>query len=176
MLLDSRVARPLASAGKYGNIFVPALGQVAIRDQFPFLGEIREGLCPGLVTIVPLLLPLGAALDGLPHVGLRFFRHEELRVRRPAIVDLGEADLFRAQRLTVSFSSVLLVRRAPANVTVDDDQRWPLRLVLCLANRAIQRSQIVDVADVLHIPVPRQESAYATSSEKASDVLPSIVM
>ena len=51
--------------------------------------------------------------------------HEELGILRPAIGALGEPDLVVAQRLAVGGGGVDLVRRAVADVAVEDDQRRP---------------------------------------------------
>ena len=51
--------------------------------------------------------------------------HEELRVLGPAVGALGQPDLLVAERLAVRGGGVLLVRRAVADVAVDDDQRRP---------------------------------------------------
>ena len=55
--------------------------------------------------------------------------NEKLVVLGPAVVLLGELDLFFAERFAVGGFGVLLVRRALADVAVDDDQRRPVRRV-----------------------------------------------
>ena len=62
------------------------------------------------------------ALEMLAHA----VRHEELRVFRPAVAALRQTDFFLAERLAVRRAGVLLVRRAVADVAVDDDQRRPV--------------------------------------------------
>src|SRR5204862_5577192 len=52
--------------------------------------------------------------------------HEELRVLRPPVRLLGQADLVLTERLAVRGARVVLVRRPPADVAVDDDQRRPV--------------------------------------------------
>ena len=49
-------------------------------------------------------------------------RHQKLCIFRPAVAALGEAHLFFAERLAVRGAGVLLVRRAVADMAVDDDQ------------------------------------------------------
>ena len=78
---------------------------------------------PCVVAVVPILLPLRAALDGLAHVGLHFVGNQEMRIRRPAIGDLGKADLLFSQRFAVGLFGVLPMRRAAADVGINDDQR-----------------------------------------------------
>jgi len=48
--------------------------------------------------------------------------HQKLGVFRPAVCALRQLDFFFAERLAVRFLCVLPVRRAVANVAVDDDQ------------------------------------------------------
>ena len=49
-------------------------------------------------------------------------RHQELRVFRPSVGALGEPDLFVAERLAMSFRSVLFVGRAVPDVAIENDQ------------------------------------------------------
>ena len=51
--------------------------------------------------------------------------HQELRVLGPAVGALGEPHLLHAERLAVRRGRVLPVRRAVADVAVEDDQRRP---------------------------------------------------
>ena len=56
-------------------------------------------------------------------------RHQELRVLGPAVGALDEADLVVTQRLAMRRGGILPVRRAIADVAVEDDQRRaPFRL------------------------------------------------
>ena len=79
-------------------------------------------------------------------------RHEELGVFRPAIGALGETDLLVAQRLAMSGAGVLLVRRAIADVALDDDQRRRVAVALKVVERLGQPPRVVGVADMLDIP------------------------
>ena len=74
--------------------------------------------------------------------------HEELGVLRPAVVPLGEPDLLLAERLAVGGAGVLLVRRAPGDVAVDDDQRRPVAACFLKVWKArVEHLQVVGVAD-----------------------------
>src|SRR5258706_6025844 len=54
---------------------------------------------------------------------------QELGLLRPSVATLGEANLLFTERLAVGRGGVVLVRRAIADVTVEDDQRGaPRRL------------------------------------------------
>src|SRR5215216_3819833 len=81
------------------------------------------------------LLPLGAQsfstlADAPGEMLVDAIRDQELRVLGPAVGALGLANLVLAERLAMRLGRVLLVRRAVADVAVDDDQRWPVALLL----------------------------------------------
>ena len=101
-----------------GDRAVPAVGQLAV------LHHLDLALVLGAVE---LLLPggaeLGAALaDPLVEALADAVGDEELGVLGPAVGLLGQLDLLLAERFAVGGLGVLLVRRAPADVAVDDDQ------------------------------------------------------
>ena len=78
----------------------------------------------GLERLRPGGAELGAALaDAVGEVLGDAVGDEELGVLGPAVGALGLADLLVAQGLAVGRGGVLLVRRAVADVAVDDDQR-----------------------------------------------------
>ena len=81
-----------------------------------------------------------------------------MRVRRPAVHNLGEPHFVLAQSLAVRFLGVLAVRRSETDVAIDDDQRRPVRLPLRRLDGDVDQSEIVDVADAQHIPVPALEA------------------
>ena len=112
------------------------------------LGELRH---PGVARAASALAQL--LLEVLVHA----VRHQEFRVLRPAVVALGQPDLFFAQRLAVRRAGVLLVRRAIRDVAVHDDQRRPVVGCLKRAERPRQHLQIVGVAHPQHIPAIAQK-------------------
>ena len=57
------------------------------------------------------------------------------------------------------------VRRAERDVRVDDDQRRALRLRLRVRNRLAQQTEVVRIADVLHVPTLRLEPCTAVLPE-----------
>ena len=85
--------------------------------------------------------------------------HKELGILGPAIGALGEPDLLVAQRLAVGCGGVDLVRRAVADVAVQNDQRRPARGLAEDRERMLDALEIVGVADPQHVPVDRQGSA-----------------
>ena len=121
-----RVAIPFSSALEGGDRAVPALGQLALLRRVDLGGEpgvvlrvARERLLPGGVE-------LGAApADPLGEVLPDPVGDEELGVLGPVVGALGLPHLLLAERLAVGGGGVHLVRGAPADVAVDDDQRRP---------------------------------------------------
>ena len=77
---------------------------------------------------------------------------QELGVFGPAVGALGELDFFFAKRLAVGFSGVLAVGRAEADMTVDNNQLRTVGDRECAAVSVGERSQIVRIGDVLHVP------------------------
>src|SRR5262249_41692865 len=78
----------------------------------------------------PTSAGLGAALaDAGGEMLAHAIGNEELGVFRPTIIAFGEADFVLAQGLAVRRGGILLVRRAIADVAVEDDEgRAALRL------------------------------------------------
>src|SRR5437660_1748331 len=52
--------------------------------------------------------------------------NQELRVLGPSVVAFGEADCLLAQRLAMSCGGILLMRRAVADVAIQNDEGWAL--------------------------------------------------
>src|SRR5207302_544500 len=113
------------------QILVPTLGQLPVLHPPQVIGKLRIRLLVFLEFGEPGVAQLPAALadaflEGLAHaVG-----NEELRVLRPAVEALGQLDLLLAERLAMRLMRALLVRRAIADVAVDDDERGAIRLLL----------------------------------------------
>src|SRR5262245_66436571 len=58
-------------------------------------------------------------------------RHQELGIFGPTVAAFGEPDLLLTKRLAVRGTGILLVRRAEADVAVDDDQAWRAAVGVC---------------------------------------------
>ena len=84
--------------------------------------------------------------------------HEELGILRPAIGALGEPDLVLAQRLAMGGGGIDLVRRAVADVAVEDDQRRPALGLAEDRERILDALEIVGVADPQHVPAIGEEA------------------
>ncbi len=111
-----------------------------------------EKLFPGDALVVSALAHhLGEAL--VDTVG-----HQELRVLRPAVALLGEADLLLAERLAVGGAGVLLVWRAVADVAFDDDHRRPVVDVLGAVEGRREALAVVGVTDAQDVPAIGEEA------------------
>src|SRR6516164_7226782 len=101
---------------------------------------------PGLVK---LRTPLAnAPVEMLAHP----IRDEELCVWRPAITTLGQPDLLFAKRLPVRRARVLLVWRSVGDVAINNDQGRTVARVLESPKGALERFQVISVADACYIP------------------------
>src|SRR5439155_4945661 len=77
---------------------------------------------------------------------------QELRILRPAVAALGEADLFLAERLAVGCGRVVLVRRAISDVAVEDDQRWTALRLPEGPEGLLDAAEVVGVAHAQDVP------------------------
>ena len=141
------------------DLGVPAVGQLAALHLVDLAGEL--GLVGGVG--LELRLPRGAGVvaagaDALGEALLDAVGDQELGVLGPAVGGLRLAHLVLAERLAVRRGGVLLVRRAPADVAVDDDQRRPALLGLEALERAGDEAEVVGVADPLHVPAIAHEA------------------
>jgi hypothetical protein len=84
-------------------------------------------------------------------------RDEELRILGPPIGPLGEADLLLAERFAMGGGSILLVRRAVADMAIQNDKgRAALRLME-YPESVLDQANVVGVADPQHVPSVTQE-------------------
>ena len=107
-------------------------------------------------------MPLRAALaHAVSELIVDAVRNQKLRVFRPAVISLHQFDFRFAQRLTMRFVRVLLVRRAVADVAVDNDERWPIVGLEEVFIRAPEHLEIVRIGDVRDVPsVARKARCY----------------
>src|SRR5262245_58168156 len=136
-------------------------------DAPELVGELRE-LGPVLLELaLPRLAPRApASPDAGREVLAHPVGHQELRVLRPAIRSLGETDLLRSQRLPVRRAGVLLVRRAVADVAVDDEERRPVVRALERRECALEHVEVVGIADADDVPAVREEAARDVVAER----------
>jgi hypothetical protein len=142
-----------------GDRLVPAFRQPAA------LHRLDLGRKLGLLALegAQLPLPLGSQLgtapaDLLGEALADAVRDEELSVLGPAVGALGQPHLLLPQRFAMGGLGVLLVRRAPADVAVDDDQGRPADLGLEGVEGAGEQSGVVGVPDPEHVPAVALEA------------------
>src|SRR5215471_546936 len=144
---------------KYRKVAIPSCGKLSplhqinlggqLRKLYPILGKEFSPLKPGLIT---------PGTHSGSKVIVDAVRHEELRVLRPAICALGQADLVIAQWLAVSFRRVLLMRRTVADMAIQNNEgRSLLRLSENLKG-AFDPIDVVGITNAQDIPPVRQES------------------
>ena len=85
-------------------------------------------------------------------------RHEKLRVLGPTVAALGEADLFVSEWLAMGRGCVLLVRRAVADVTVQNDEGGAVLGLAENVEGVLDALDVVGVADAQDVPSVSQES------------------
>ena len=107
----------------------------------------------------PVAPRLPAALaDALGKVLHHSVGHEELGILRPVIGALDELDLVFAQRLAMGGGRVDLVRRAVADMAVENDQRRPVFRLAEDRERVLDPLQIIGIADAQHVPMVSEEA------------------
>src|SRR5207302_7721493 len=95
--------------------------------------------------------------DAFSEMVLDALGYKKLGILRPAIITFGKSNLIFAQWFTVGGASILLVRGAVRDMSVDDYQRWTVlrfqKTLICLR----QHLQIVCIAHASHIPaIPKE--------------------
>src|SRR3954447_18133587 len=85
-------------------------------------------------------------------------RNLELLVFGPAVAAFGEANLLLAERLAVRRARILLVRRAIADVAVDDDQRLTVTGLAEGLEGTREHLQVVGIAHPRDVPAVADES------------------
>ena len=156
----SRPAMPLASGGKLGRLRSHPAGSsrrciwsISVGELRELLAVVGEQRLPARRASAPRA-PIPASKCSHDPVG-----HEELGILRPAIGALGEPHLVLAQRLAMGRGGVDLVRRAIADMAVEDDQRRPALGLAEDRQRILDALEIVGIADPQHVPVDRPGSA-----------------
>src|ERR1035441_3588418 len=66
---------------------------------------------------------LSSRADAVLEMVVYAIGNQEFRILGPAIIALGEPDFLFPERLAVSGSRVLLVRRTPSDVAIHDNER-----------------------------------------------------
>src|SRR5215813_5816595 len=85
-------------------------------------------------------------------------RYVELGIRVPAVELLGQTHFLGTRRLAMGIARIVLVRRTVADVTMHDDQSWP---ILGVCKRLVGARQLVKVVGIAHrddVPAIRCEA------------------
>src|SRR6516225_2626866 len=136
----SRPAMPLGSAGNTGS------------PRSHPAGSSRR--CIKSISAAGLR---AARADPRGEVGGHGVGDQELGVLRPAVVAFGEADLFLAQRLAMRRGGILLMRRAVADVTVQNDEGRAALGVAKNVQRMLDPVDVIGVAHAQDVPPITQE-------------------
>jgi hypothetical protein len=130
----------------------PAAGHARVPD--------RTVSTPRVEAFRPLGVHIRTAHDRFPVVREHLLRYVECLVRRESEDLLRLFHLVRAERITVGRGRVGLVRRRPADVAAENDQR---RLVLDVhrcSYRTLESDRVVrDLAHVLRVPTVGLEAS-----------------
>ncbi len=145
--------------GEGWQVLVPAAGQFtmlhlveSLRQVGILLGVFRE-------VFIPLRSQVASTLaDAILEVLVDAFGNQELGIFGPAVKLLGQADFLLAQRFSMRFVGILLVRRAVSDVAIDDDERGPVFGDDKGAVGAAESVEIVGIADVRDVPAIAQEA------------------
>src|SRR5262245_15054653 len=135
------------------QVTVPSGRELAALHLIDLGGEIGK-----LAAVVgkERLPPRARGSPARADAGIELFAHpvgnEKLRVFRPAIGALGQTYLFVAQRIAVRRGRVDLVRRAVADMAVQDDQRRPALGSVKDLERVLNAVGIVGIAYGQDVP------------------------
>ena len=150
----SRPAMPLAFGRKNREIAVPAVRQArAAASSSISVASSGYLLSIGGEEFRPLPPRLCAArADAGGEMLVDAVGDQKLRVLGPAVSALGEADLLFAERFAVGFGRVLFVRRAIADVAVENDERWAALGLPEDIQRLLDAFNVVGVAHAQNVP------------------------
>ena len=149
---ESRVAMPLASAGKVGRSLSHPSG--SWRNSILCRSSASSGirLCSIRIVLSRRCATRRRACRCLSELLVDAVGDQEFFVLRPAVEFVGERDFFRAERFAVSFVGVLVVRRAVADVAVDDNQCGLVSGLTENVESLGERDRVVGVGDVFDVP------------------------
>mmetsp|Transcript_62129 Transcript_62129/g.173546 ORF Transcript_62129/g.173546 Transcript_62129/m.173546 type:complete len:746 (-) Transcript_62129:40-2277(-) len=136
---------------------VPSVRQSPLHDVLQLARLFRILLAIALQHLQPSLPPGAvAAVELTAEVVEHLLWYQELLVG-PAVDLLRRRDLRLAKRRAVGVEVVLLRRRPPGDVGIDDDERWALLLALEDADGPVQGLDVVRVAHAQHVPAVGEE-------------------
>ena len=138
---------------------VPAFRQITVLHLVQLIRQFGVGLLVVLEQGEPVIPGLLAPLaQKLLEAVLHTIGHEEGFFGWPVVELLGELDLLDTQCLAVGGAGVLLVGRAPADVTVDDDQGRAIIGVLEDLEGSIEQVEVIGVTHPSDVPAVPDET------------------
>src|SRR5262249_10762368 len=144
---------------KNRQALIPSPRQLALLHQVDLVCELRIFRAISRKELAPLtagFFPTRANSGG--EVLAHRIGNEKLRALRPPVSAFDKANLVLAQRLAVRRGSVLLVRRAVADMAVQNDEGWaPLGLVKDVQGLR-DPVDVVGLADAQNVPSITQEA------------------
>src|SRR5712691_11155183 len=151
----SRPAMPLGSAGKPGS---PSGRQLTPLHQVDLGRELRIFRPVSREQLSPTAAGLRAArANSGGEVVAHGVGNQELGVLGPSVVAFGEANLLLTQRLAVSRGGILFMRRAVADVAVQNDEgRAPLGVAKDVQG-VLDAVDVIGVAHAQNVPPVTQE-------------------
>ena len=142
-----------------GDARVPARGQLAAPHGLELARELGVRRAVARPRLLPLRVRrLAARAHALGEALAHAVRHQELRVRGPAVDGLGALHLVLAERLAVGLRLVLHLGRTPSDVACHHDDGRAVGASARDRELLAQRGQVVGVAHVLHVPAVAVEA------------------
>ena len=134
------------------QVFVPAGRQFAAHGLPKGLRQVREGGRVGVEGLAPGQFPPLAVEGHLLEKRLYFVGYQELRLKRPAQVLLGQFHFVFAEGLAVGLGRAGLVGTAVSDDRAADDDRRSVGLLPRHLHRGFDPGEVVAVDDPLHVP------------------------
>ncbi len=159
--LARRIARgdAFGVGGENRKLRVPVRRQLALLHPRYLVGQIGKASPVGFKPRAPgVVQAFAAPADAFVEMLANAVRHQKFGVFGPTVASLGETHFFFAERLAVGRAGVVLVGRAIADMTLDDDEGRRLLVPPENLDRLAKPLQIVDVADAVHVPAIGEEA------------------
>ena len=159
--LTRRVATgdALGVGGEDRQIAVPACGKLPPLHLLDLGREFGVLRAIGSEQVGPLAMgPRAARADSFGEVLAHAVRNQKLGILGPAVGAFDQPNLVFAERIAVGGGGILAMRRAVADVAVEDDQRGTAYGLAKLRHSPLDVIDVVGVADALHVPAVAQEA------------------
>src|SRR5215470_1802472 len=144
---------------KNGKVAIPAGRKLPALHHIDFGCEFRIFSTIGREKLCPLPPRFGAARsDSRREVFANSVGNEKPRVFRPSVAAFCETDFFLSERLAMRCGGVMQMRRAVADVAVEDDE---CRAAFCLSKNGeavLNQTDVVGITDSQDIPAVSEKS------------------